>query len=68
MREMFNVIRSSNYDEEGPQGNQYFMLTHCVTSEEANSICAILNASKDRSEEDWFRVVKDGYELQVFTP
>lgn len=68
MRQLFKIIRASNFDDEGPKGDQYFVLEICLSKDIADKIAFILNADPDRSNEDWYRVVSYDYKLQKFEP
>ncbi len=64
---MAKVIRASNYDDEGPLGNE-FVIREAMTETEAYELAATMNNSGHRRHCDWFRVVDDNYKLFVFQP
>ena len=61
------VIRTDNYDDEGPRGTQHVMASD-VGEEEGKRIVDELNNASKRSDFDWYRLVPDDYELFVFEP
>ena len=64
----FKVIRISNYDNEGPRGDQRFVLTYPVTEATAKAVADLLNKDPTRYDDDWFRAVPDDHKLQEFQP
>lgn len=61
------VIRTDNYDDEGPRGTQLVMASE-VGEEDGKRIVDRLNADPRRSDFDWYKLVPDDYELFVFKP
>jgi hypothetical protein len=68
MRCQSKIIRTSNYGDEGPRGDERFVLTYPVTEETAKVICDLMNADPGRSDDDYFRVVHQDHQLQKFEP
>ena len=61
------VIRTDNYDDEGPRGTQHVVVSG-VDEEEGKRIVDKLNNDRSRSDFDWYRLVSDDYKLFVFEP
>jgi hypothetical protein len=61
------VIRSSNYDDEGPGGTEH-VVRDGLAPEEAERMAATMNADPKSSDRDFFRAVADDYVLYVFEP
>jgi hypothetical protein len=61
------VIRTDNYDDEGPRGTQHVVASG-VSEEEGKRIVDKLNNDRSRSDLDWYRLVSDDYKLFVFEP
>ena len=54
------VVRRSNYDKEGPQGNQWFVAQR-LGRRQAEDVARVLNGSG--SGPDYYEAVEDNYVL-----
>ena len=62
------VIRVSNYDDEGPEGNERVVAGPGLSLDEAKRLAREMNDDPKRSDHDWFRAVPDDEPLYVFEP
>jgi hypothetical protein len=63
------VVRTSNYDEEGPGGDEYVVPgTEGMSLEAASEKARSLNESRSKSDADYFVVKPDDYKLWEFEP
>ena len=61
------VIRTDNYDDEGPRGTQYVVREN-LDEEAGRKLVDELNNDRHRSDFDWYKLVPDDYKLFVFEP
>jgi hypothetical protein len=61
------VVRTDNYDDEGPRGNQH-VVDAGLSLDQAESLCQRLNEDPRRSEFDWYVVKDEDYVPWIFKP
>jgi hypothetical protein len=62
------VIRVSNYDHVDWRGDQVMVAGPNLSQEEAEAECEKLCDDPRRSNEDWYQVMPDAYNLFKFEP
>jgi hypothetical protein len=64
---IMKIIRTDNYDDEGPRGTQHVVREN-LDEATGRRLIDELNDDSRRSDYDWFRLVPDDYKLFVFEP
>jgi hypothetical protein len=62
------VVRVSNYDDEGPRGDERVVAGPGLSTLAAAETCLRMCVDPHKNDEDWFEVKDDDYQPRVFEP